>query len=110
MPLSPNPDKGTPKPLAEPTSFAAAYGELQDVVAQLEDGSVDLERAVQLFERGSQLVAACERIVESSRHLVTHRPHDLGGDVGQGGVQSLTERWILAHDFADAFGVGSVDS
>jgi exodeoxyribonuclease VII small subunit len=71
MPLSPNPDKGTPKPLAEPTSFAAAYGELQDVVAQLEDGSLDLERAVQLFERGSQLVAACERIVNAAELRVT---------------------------------------
>jgi exodeoxyribonuclease VII small subunit len=71
MPLSPNPDKGTPKPLDEPTSFAAAYGELQDVVAQLEDGSLDLERAVLLFERGSQLVAACERIVDAAELRVT---------------------------------------
>jgi exodeoxyribonuclease VII small subunit len=71
MPLSPNPDKGTPKPLGEPTSFAAAYGELQDVVAQLEDGSLDLERAVLLFERGSQLVAACERIVDAAELRVT---------------------------------------
>ena len=71
MPLSPNPDKGTLKPLDEPTSFAAAYGELQDVVAQLEDGSLDLERAVYLFERGSQLVAACERIVNAAELRVT---------------------------------------
>jgi exodeoxyribonuclease VII small subunit len=44
---------------------------LQDVVAQLEDGSLDLERAVQLFERGSQLVAACERIVNTAELRVT---------------------------------------
>ena len=70
-PLSPKPDTGIPKPLDEPTSFEAAYGELQQVVAQLEDGSLDLERAVQLFERGSQLVAACERIVEAAELRVT---------------------------------------
>ena len=69
--MSPKPEQGIPKPLDEPTSFEAAYGELQRVVAQLEDGSLDLERAVQLFERGSQLVAACERIVASAELRVT---------------------------------------
>jgi exodeoxyribonuclease VII small subunit len=69
--LSHTPDQGIPKSPEEPTSFEAAYGELQQVVAQLEDGSLDLERAVQLFERGSQLVAACERIVDAAELRVT---------------------------------------
>ena len=69
--MSPKPDQGIPKPFDEPTSFEAAYAELQQVVAQLEDGSLDLERAVQLFERGSQLVAACERIVDAAELRVT---------------------------------------
>jgi exodeoxyribonuclease VII small subunit len=71
MPLSPNPDRGTPKPLKEPASFEAAYTELQHVVAQLEDGSLELERAVQLFERGTQLIKACERIVDAAELRVT---------------------------------------
>jgi exodeoxyribonuclease VII small subunit len=69
--LSPKPEPGIPKPVDEPASFEAAYGELQQVVAQLEDGSLDLERAVQLFERGSQLVTACERIVDAAELRVT---------------------------------------
>jgi len=60
MPLSPNPE-----------SFEAAYRELQQVVAQLENGDLDLERAVQLFERGSVLAQTCERIVDAAELRVT---------------------------------------
>ena len=60
MPLSPNPE-----------SFEAAYRELLQVVAQLEDGDLDLERAVQLFERGSVLAQTCERIVDAAELRVT---------------------------------------
>lgn len=54
-----------------PESFEAAYRELQQVVAQLESGDLDLERAVQLFERGSQLVEQCERVVDAAELRVT---------------------------------------
>ena len=60
MPLSPKPE-----------TFEAAYRELQDVVAQLENGDPDLERVVQLFERGSQLVKLCEGIVGDAELRVT---------------------------------------
>ena len=60
MPLSPNPE-----------TFEAAYRELQQVVAQLENGDLDLERAVQLFERGSLLVRECERVVDAAELRVT---------------------------------------
>jgi exodeoxyribonuclease VII small subunit len=60
MPLSPNAE-----------SFEAAFRELQQVVAQLESGDLDLERAVQLFERGSQLVQLCEQVVDAAELRVT---------------------------------------
>ena len=73
MPLSPNPDAGAGSAEAsvEPRSFEVAYRELQQVVAQLEDGGLDLERAILLFERGSQLVQLCERIVDEAELRVT---------------------------------------
>jgi exodeoxyribonuclease VII small subunit len=59
-------------PLSQkPETFEAAYRELQQVVAQLENGDPDLERVVQLFERGSQLVQTCERIVDAAELRVT---------------------------------------
>ncbi len=58
-------------PADESLSFEAAYRELQQVVEQLESGELELERTVQLFERGSQLVQTCERIVARAQLRVT---------------------------------------
>jgi exodeoxyribonuclease VII small subunit len=52
-------------------SFEAAYRELQQVVAQLEDGNLALEDAVRLFERGTSLATACLAIVDSAELRVT---------------------------------------
>lgn len=68
MPLSLNPD---PPRAAEPRSFEVALRELQAVVGQLEDGGIDLEQAVELYQRGSRLVQACERIVDEAELRVT---------------------------------------
>ena len=74
MPLSlSNPDAGAPDSEldAQSGSFETVYRELQQVVAQLEAGDLDLERAVRLFERGGELVLACERIVDQAELRVT---------------------------------------
>jgi len=64
MPLSPNP-KG-------PASiFEAAFVELQEVVEELETGGLDLERAVQLFDRGTRLAQDCERIIDEAQLRIT---------------------------------------
>ena len=51
--------------------FEAVYRELQQVIAQLEDGGLALEDAVRLFERGQQLVKRCQRIVDDAELRVT---------------------------------------
>jgi exodeoxyribonuclease VII small subunit len=61
--LSPNPEAAASSKTSAPLSFEAAYGELQQVVAQLEGSNVDLARAIELLERGNALVARCEAIV-----------------------------------------------
>jgi exodeoxyribonuclease VII small subunit len=66
IPLSPNPEAGG--------SFETAFRELQRIVEQLEDGGLELERAVQLYERGTQLVQQCERIVDEAELRVTRLP------------------------------------
>lgn len=63
MPLSPNPESGR--------SFEVAFRELQQIVEQLEDGSLELERAIQLFEQGTELAEVCERIVDEAELRVT---------------------------------------
>ncbi len=46
-------------PVAE-LSFEAALKELEDIVGRLEQGEVDLEDSIALYERGQQLKAHCE--------------------------------------------------
>ena len=41
------------------------------MVEQLEDGGLELERALQLFERGAELAQVCERIVDEAELRVT---------------------------------------
>jgi len=56
------PDKNEPKALAvEDLSFEAALAELEDIVSRLEQGEVDLEDSIALYERGNALKAHCER-------------------------------------------------
>jgi exodeoxyribonuclease VII small subunit len=83
MPLSPNPDRA-----AEPRSFEVAYRELQQVVAQLEDGGLDLERAIDLFERGSQLAQLCERIVDQAELRVTRLAAESAAPLADAAVES----------------------
>jgi exodeoxyribonuclease VII small subunit len=63
------PDANRPSDIGQ--EFEGAHRELQQVVARLEDGGLGLEEAVQLFERGSQLVQACQRIVDHAELRVT---------------------------------------
>ena len=49
------------KPISEeqPVSFEEAMAELEQLVAQMEDGSLTLEASVAAYKRGSELVKYC---------------------------------------------------
>jgi len=51
--------KPTP-PAIEALSFEAALKELESIVGRLEQGSVDLEDSIALYERGQALKGHCE--------------------------------------------------
>jgi exodeoxyribonuclease VII small subunit len=73
-PTKPDADGST----ASGQEFEGAYRELQQVVARLEDGGLGLEEAVQLFERGSQLVQVCQQIVDAAELRVTRLAAESG--------------------------------
>jgi len=52
MPKKPMPDE-------MPASFEEAMAELEQLVAQMEDGSLSLEASVAAYKRGSELVKYC---------------------------------------------------
>lgn len=51
----------------EDLSFEDALLELEQIVAQLEDGSLSLEESLELFERGRSLAARCNHLLETAQ-------------------------------------------
>ena len=51
--------------------FEAAFAELQQVLERLEQGGEGLEASMQLFERGIQLAAECEAILDAAELRLT---------------------------------------
>jgi exodeoxyribonuclease VII small subunit len=74
---------------ADQLSFEAALKELEDIVGRLEQGEVDLEDSIVLYERGQALKAHCEaklkaaegrleKIVHGAKGVEGVEPADLG--------------------------------
>lgn len=62
------PPKAKPKtPAALDTlSFEDAFAELEEIVRQLEDGSLTLDESLALFERGQALSARCQQLLDTA--------------------------------------------
>ena len=54
---------GTP---VDQLSFESALKELEEIVARLEQGEVDLEDSIALYERGQALKAHCEKKLKAA--------------------------------------------
>jgi len=57
------------EPVSSPTeqmTFESALRELEGIVARLEQGDVDLEDSIALYERGQALKAHCEQKLRSA--------------------------------------------
>lgn len=57
------------EPSASP-SFEAGLGRLEQIVRELENGSLPLERALELFEEGMKLAELCRRQLEAAESRV----------------------------------------
>jgi exodeoxyribonuclease VII small subunit len=57
-------------PIPELT-FEAAYTELEQVLSQLESGALALDESVSLYERGRQLTAHCQNLLDQAELRIT---------------------------------------
>lgn len=57
-------------------SFETAYAELDDIISRLESGELPLEDAVALYERGRQLAAHCQALLDSAELRVSQLNDD----------------------------------
>ena len=85
MPAKP----ASPNTAIEEMSFEAALKELESIVGRLEQGEVDLEDSIVLYERGQALKAHCdkklktaegrlEKIVQGAKGAEGLEPMDIG--------------------------------
>jgi len=62
--------------------FEQAFEELQALVRQLEQGELPLEDSLRLFERGQELAARCNRLLDQAElRLRKLAPDESGGYV-----------------------------
>lgn len=60
-------------------SFEEAMKSLEDIVRQLETGSVDLEASIALYERGAALKAHCDAKLKAAEEKVAKITLDANG-------------------------------
>ena len=66
----------------EELSFEAALKELEDIVSRLEQGEVDLEDSIVLYERGQALKGHCEKKLKSAESRLEKIVHGANGAIG----------------------------
>ena len=54
----------------ESPTFEASVSELQEIVGQLEDGSLALEESMRQFERGVALLRSCYQVLEQAEQRI----------------------------------------
>lgn len=52
-------------------SFEQAFGQLEEVVRQLESGQLPLEESLALFEKGMRLAKLCEKKLDEAEQKVS---------------------------------------
>ena len=66
----------------EELSFEAALKELEEIVSRLEQGEVDLEDSIVLYERGQALKGHCEKKLKAAESRLEKIVHGANGVVG----------------------------
>ncbi len=66
----------------EQLNFEAALKELEGIVKRLEDGDVDLEDSIALYERGQALKSHCEKKLKSAESRLEKIVRGASGTIG----------------------------
>lgn len=61
-------------------SFEEAFGELEGLVQQLEEGKLSLDETIRLFERGSLLAQHCQHLLDKAELRVQQLAEGAGGE------------------------------
>lgn len=56
----------SPKTAHSPKSFEAAISELEDIVQEMENGTISLEQALERYQRGVGLLKHCQQVLQTA--------------------------------------------
>src|ERR1700730_3547133 len=62
-------------------SYEAALAELDEIIARLERGDVELEAAISAYERGAALTRHCAQLLDRTEQKITQRVEGAAGEV-----------------------------
>jgi exodeoxyribonuclease VII small subunit len=74
--------KSKTEPAVDELSFEAALKELEGIVSRLEQGEVDLEDSIVLYERGQALKGHCEKKLKAAESRLEKIVHGANGAIG----------------------------
>lgn len=61
---------------APPQSFEAKLDRIEAIAAELEGGSIDLQRATELFKEGKALARECEVLLKGAQEQIDRATRD----------------------------------
>ena len=62
-------------------TFEVALKELEEIVSQLDTGSIDLDKAVEAYEKGAKLKQHCEKKLKEAQLRIEKIEVDKNGDI-----------------------------
>ncbi|MDB9761323.1 exodeoxyribonuclease VII small subunit [Alphaproteobacteria bacterium] len=62
-------------------TFEEALKELEEIVSQLDTGSIDLDKAVEAYEKGAKLKQHCEKKLKEAQLRIEKIEVDKTGDI-----------------------------
>lgn len=83
-------EEQAPEPLHEPLAFEEALGRLDETVAALEDGQLQLDDALALFEEGVRLSRRCQELLDRAELRVQRLRMTTREEGGEGTAVTLT--------------------
>ena len=93
------PEKNRSKKSAERSlTFEEALADLEEIITQLEDGDLTLDRALELFERGVSRLRICDTHLKKAQGKITELLSSENGEYVEKVLGTTLESFIAKED------------
>ncbi|MGK7345629.1 MAG: exodeoxyribonuclease VII small subunit [Candidatus Nitrospinota bacterium M3_3B_026] len=71
--------------------FEAALKRLEEIVGKLEDGDLELEKSIELFEEGIKMAKTCQKKLDEAEKKIEKLVKERGGELGAEPLEEIGE-------------------